>query len=205
VIATDEGGRDRQPPLGPWYRYPDVTSWDLTPKPASRSALALSQQMDLESANLLGNVHGGEIMKLVDTAGGLAAIKHCGGPVVTVAMDEMTFMEPVYVGEVVTVKAMVNDTGRTSLEVGVRVEAENVGTGRRVHTSSAYLVYVALDRDGRPRPVPPVLPEDEEQRQRQREAKLRREARLHRKAAIVAARAVSGEPSSPGGPETGSV
>src|SRR6266536_40875 len=179
--------------------------WDLAPKPPSASSVSLIRAMDLASANLLGNVHGGEIMKLVDTAGGLAAIKHCGGPVVTVAMDEMTFMEPVYVGEVVTVKAMVNDTGRTSLEVGVRVEAENVRTGRRVHTSSAYLVYVALDGDGRPRPVPPVLPEDEEQRQRQREAKVRREARLHRKAAILAARAASGEPASSAGPETDSV
>ena len=132
-------------------------------------------------------------MRLVDNAGGYAAMKHCGGPVVTVAMDEMTFLEPVYVGEVVTVKAMVNDTGRTSLEVGVRVEAENMRTGRRVHTSSAYAVYVALDRDGMPRPVPPVIAEDDEQRQRQREAKLRRENRLARKEAILKARAAKGE------------
>jgi acyl-CoA hydrolase len=115
-------------------------------------------------------------------------MKHCGGPVVTAAMDEMQFIEPVYVGDVVTVKAMVNDTGRTSLEVGVRVEADNVITGRHVHTSSAYLVYVALDKEGRPRAVPPVVPENEEQAQRQHEAKLRRENRLIRKEAIVKAR-----------------
>ena len=132
-------------------------------------------------------------MRLVDNAGGIAAIKHCSGPVVTVAMDEMTFMEPVYVGELVTVKAMVNDTGRTSMEVGVRVEAENTQTGRRVHTSSAYLVYVALDREGKPREVPPVIPENEEQEQRQHEAKLRRAARLARKEAILRARAERGE------------
>jgi len=120
-------------------------------------------------------------------------MKHCGGPVVTAAMDEMTFLEPVYVGDVVTVKAMVNDSGRTSMEVGVRVEAENVTTGRRVHTSSAYLVYVALDREGKPRPVPPVVAETEEQQQRQREAKLRRQARLARKEAILQARARKGE------------
>jgi len=155
--------------------------------------VTLSQIIDLTGANLLGNVHGGTLMKLVDNAGGLAAMKHCRGPVVTVAMDEMTFMEPVYVGELVTVRAMVNDTGRTSMEVGVRVEAENARTGRRVHTSSAYLVYVALDREGKPRPVPPVVPVDEEQRQRQHEAKLRREARLARKEAILRARAVRGE------------
>ena len=172
---------------------PGPEGWDLTPKPASASAVALIRPMDLTDANLLGNVHGGEIMKLVDTAGGLAAMKHCGGPVVTVAMDEMSFIEPVFVGDVVTVRAMVNDVGRTSLEVGVRVEAENVMTGRLVHTSSAYLVYVALDADGQPRPVPPVFAENEEQQQRQREAKLRREARLTRKSAILEARRSKGE------------
>ena len=162
--------------------------WDFTPRPASGSSVALIRAMDLTTANILGNVHGGEIMKMVDNAGGLAAMKHCGGPVVTVAMDEMSFFEPVFVGDVVTVKAMVNDTGRTSMEVGVRVEADDYLTGRHVHTSSAYLVYVALDQEGKPRPVPPVVAENEEQRQRQREAKLRREARLARKEAIRRAR-----------------
>jgi acyl-CoA hydrolase len=149
--------------------------------------------MELTDANLLGNVHGGEIMKMVDTAGGLAAAKHCRGPVVTVAMDEMSFIEPVYVGDVVTVRAMVNDTGRTSLEVGVRVESENVQTGRRVHTSSAYLVFVALDAHGMPRRVPPVIAETEDERRRQQEAKVRRQARLARKEAILAARQEKGE------------
>ncbi len=184
---------ERRRPFGLWYQPPEVEEWDLTPRPPSESMVTLSQIIDLTGANLLGNVHGGTLMKLVDNAGGLAAMKHCGGPVVTVAMDEMTFMEPVYVGELVTVKAMVNDTGRTSMEVGVRVEAENARTGRRVHTSSAYLVYVALDREGKPRPVPPVAPEDEEQAQRQHEAKLRREARLARKQSILKARAARSE------------
>ena len=165
----------------------------MSPKPASASAISLTVPMELTDANLLGNVHGGAIMRLVDNAGGLAAMRHCGGPVVTAAMDEMTFLEPVYVGDVVTVKAMVNDSGRTSMEVGVRVEAESVTSGRRVHTSSAYLVYVALDREGKPRPVPPVIAETEEQQQRQREAKLRRQARLARKEAILQARARKGE------------
>jgi acyl-CoA hydrolase len=189
---------ERRKPWGIWYEPSEVSDWDLTAKPAAASAVTLTEQMELTDANMLGNVHGGEIMKLVDTCGGLAATKHCGGPVVTVALDEMTFIEPVFVGDVVTVKAMVNDTGRTSLEVGVRVEAETIRTGRRVHTSSAYLVYVALDRDGRPRPVPPVIVEDDEQRQRQREAKVRRQARLTRKQAILAAREEKGE-----GPSTG--
>ena len=180
-------------PWGLWYQPPDESEWDLTPRPASASAVTLSEQIDLTGANLLGNVHGGTIMKLCDNASGLAAMKHCGGPVVTAAMDEMTFLEPVFVGELVMVKAMVNDTGRTSLEVGVRVAAENLRTGRRVHTASAYLVYVALDREGKPRPVPPVVAEDDEQRQRQHEAKLRRQARLQRKEAILAARRAKGE------------
>jgi uncharacterized protein (TIGR00369 family) len=167
------------------------------PSPSAKTVpdpgVTLIRQMDLTDANLLGNVHGGAVMKLVDTAGGLAAMKHCGGPVVTVSMDEMSFLEPVFVGDVVTVRAMVNAVGRTSLEVGVRVEAENYRTGRRVHTSSAYLVYVALDADGNPAPVPPIVPETEEQRRRQEEAALRREARLARKEAILRARREKGE------------
>jgi acyl-CoA hydrolase len=132
-------------------------------------------------------------MKMVDTAAGLAAAKHSGGLAVTAQMDEMSFLEPVYLGDVVTVRAMVNEAFRTSMEVGVRVEAESVSTGRKVHTSSAYLVFVALDRQGAPREVPAVLAENDEQRQRQHEAKLRREARLARKRAIEEARAAKGE------------
>ncbi|MDQ3990828.1 MAG: acyl-CoA thioesterase, partial [Actinomycetota bacterium] len=123
----------------------DEQRWDLTPRPASASEVALAQQMEIPDANLAGNVHGGSIMKLVDTAAGLAAAKHCGGLAVTATMDEMSFIEPVYLGDVVTIRAMVNDVGRTSMEVGVRVEAESFVTGRHVHTSSAYLVFVALD------------------------------------------------------------
>lgn len=148
--------------------------------------------MGITDANLAGNVHGGTIMKLVDTAAGLAAAKHCGGLAVTAAMDEMSFLEPVFVGDVLTVKATVNVAWSTSMEVGVRVEAENVRSGRHVHTSSAYLVFVALDEHGRPRPVPPVLAETDEERQRQKEAVLRRETRLSRKRAIEQARALEG-------------
>jgi acyl-CoA hydrolase len=150
----------------------EAEDWDLAPRRASASSVVQIRAMELTDASLLGNVHGGEVMKLVDTTGGLAAMKHCGGPVVTVAMDEMSFLEPVFVGDLVTVKAMVNDTGRTSMEVGVRVEAD----------------YVAIDGSGKPRPVPSVVAEDEEQRQRQVEAKVRREARLARKEAIRRAR-----------------
>ncbi|MGH2662222.1 MAG: acyl-CoA thioesterase [Actinomycetota bacterium] len=168
-------------------------SGHAAPKPPSASEVVLSRQMEIPDANLAGNVHGGTVMKMVDTAAGLAAAKHCGGLAVTAAMDEMSFLEPVYLGDVLTVKAMVNEAFSSSMEVGVRVESENVTSGRRVHTSSAYLVFVALDEHGTPRPVPPVVAETEEERRRQREAKLRREARLTRKQAIEEARRAKGE------------
>ncbi len=167
--------------------------WDLAPRKAGDSQVELVQLMTILDANGVGNVHGGTIMKLVDTAAGLAAARHCGGLAVTASLDEMSFIEPVYVGDVVTVRAMVNDAGRTSMEVGVRVEAESITSGRKVHTSSAYLVFVALDPQGKPRPVPPVAAETDEERQRQREAKLRRQTRLAHKQAIVEARARKGE------------
>ena len=162
-------------------------------KPVSDSSVVLAVQMELEHSNLAGNVHGGAIMRLVDNAAGLSAAKHAGGLAVTASMDDMSFIEPVFLGDVVTVKAMVNEAWTTSMEVGVRVEAENYRTGRRAHTSSAYLVFVALDDEGKPRPVPRAVAESDEQRQRQREAQLRREARLARKDAILAARAERGE------------
>src|SRR5436309_16103476 len=111
--------------------------WDLTPKPASESEIVLVQAMELTDANLSGNVHGGSIMRLIDTAAGIAAHKHCGGRVVTVAMDEMSFLEPVFIGGVVAIRGMVNDVGRTSMEVGVRGGAENFVTKRKVHSSSS--------------------------------------------------------------------
>jgi acyl-CoA hydrolase len=155
------------------------------PKPPSASTVTLSQHMDLAHANFLGNVHGGEIMKLIDTAAGIAASRHAGGPVVTASLDQMSFLHPVHVGDVVFVHASVNDVGRTSLEVGVRVEAEEIISGRRTHTSSAYLVFVALDERGQPRPVPGLVSETDKDRHRQAEAKIRR---AHRQAQAEAIR-----------------
>ena len=155
----------------------------LAPRPMADSQVTLIQLMEITDANLAGFVHGGVIMKLVDTAAGLAAIKHAGGMCVTVSMDEMSFLAPVHVGDTVTVRASVNDVGTTSLEVGVRVESEDLGTGERTHTSSAYLVFVALDGDGAPRAIPPVLATSGTEQRRQHEAKIRRETRMtHRKA-----------------------
>jgi acyl-CoA hydrolase len=166
---------------------------DLSPKPVSASRVTLSVMMQVTDANIAGNVHGGTIMKLVDNAAGLAAAKHAGGFAVTAVIDEMSFLEPVYVGDVVTLKASVNEAFNTSMEVGVRVEAESFVTGRTTHTSSAYVVFVAIDDTGKPRPVPPLIAETEKEKRRQREAALRREARLARKQAIEAARGTAAE------------
>jgi uncharacterized protein (TIGR00369 family) len=130
-------------------------------------------------ANPVGNVHGGTIMKLADTVGGVVAMRHCRQRVVTARMDEMSFLHPVYVGDLVTLKASVNSVGRSSMEVGVRVESENLRTGKVVHTSSAYLVYVALDSEGRPAPVPPLIAETEDEKRRMQAAQLRRSRREH--------------------------
>jgi acyl-CoA hydrolase len=159
----------------------------------SESNVVLSQAMSITDANLSGNVHGGVIMRLCDNAAGLAAVKHSKSRVVTVAMDEMVFIEPVYLSDVVTLRAQVNDVGRTSMEIGVRVEAENTLSGQRRHVSTAYLVFVALDKDGNPKQVPRLEPETPDEIRRMAEAKIRREHRLARKEAILKRRAEAGE------------
>lgn len=157
------------------------------------SSVTLTQMMEVTDANVAGNVHGGVIMRLADTAGALAAIKHSGGIALTVGIDEMAFLEPVHIGEVIVIRACVNDVGRTSMECGVRVEAEDPLTGIVRHVNSAYLVFVAVDAEGRPRAVPPLVPETEDERRRQQEAKLRRERRIAHKVTIEGARAGKGE------------
>ena len=137
----------------------------------------MSQLMLPPDANPWGNVHGGTIMKLLDSAAGVVATRHCRSRVVTARIDEMSFLEPVFIGNVVTMKASVNDTGRTSLEVGVRVEAEDLQSGRTWHVGSAYLVFVSLGEDGKPRAVPTLLPEAPDDLRRQREARERKARR----------------------------
>jgi acyl-CoA hydrolase len=144
--------------------------------------------MGVGDANNSGNVHGGVIMYLCDEVAGIAAVRHSGGRVVTVAMDRMTFLTPVLVGHLVTVKATVNAAWRSSMEVGVRVEAENIRTGEVTHTSTAYLTMVALGDDGRPTAVPPVQPETADEERRAREAQLRRDNRLAERERIEADR-----------------
>lgn len=158
----------------------------LDPKPAAGSHVTLTQLMEITDANVAGNVHGGVVMRLADTAAALAAIRHAEGLCVTVSVDELSFLEPVHVGDVVTLRASVNDVGTTSLECGVRVEAENPITGHTVHAATAYFVFVALDDEGRPRAVAPLDVQSDTERRRQRAAKLRRASRMQHKEAIRA-------------------
>lgn len=157
---------------------------ETAPSPAGKrvrdSEITFARTMSQLDANLVGNVHGGVIMREVDSAGGTAAARHSGVVCVTAAIDELSFHEPVYVGDVLRVHARVNDVGHTSLEVGVRVEAEPWRGGARRHTTSAYLVLVALADDGTPVTVPALLTESEEERRRQAQARIRREARQER-------------------------
>ena len=172
------------------YR-PPATPVSLDPKPTSASRTEIARIMTLHDTNLHGNVHGGVVLHLVDELGGAVAARHSGGRAVTASMDEFQFLVPVTVGDLVTAKAQVNWAGRTSMEVGVRVVAERwdeAGQDPR-HVASAYVVYVALDEQGQPRQVPPVVPETAEERRRQQEAEIRRSARLARREEILRLRA----------------
>ncbi|HEY8648706.1 MAG TPA: acyl-CoA thioesterase [Candidatus Limnocylindria bacterium] len=152
---------------------------ELAPKPVSASKTVFAKSMLPSDANPSGNVHGGEIMKLIDECAGAAAGRHARQRVVTARVDELSFLAPVYVGNLVTARASVNDVGTKSMEIGVRVDAEDILTGAVVHVSSAYLVYVAIDAHGKAAPIPPVLAESDEEKRRMAAAKLRRERRSH--------------------------
>ena len=156
----------------------------MEPRPPSHSASTLTQWMGVTHANTAGYVHGGAIMRLCDEVAGIAAVRHSGRRVVTAAMDRMTFLHPVFVGNLVTLRATVNAAWRTSMEVGVRVESEVIQSGNTLHTSTAYLTMVALDEEGQPAEVPPLEPETSDEQRRQREAQLRRDNRLAEREAI---------------------
>jgi len=151
----------------------------LPGKPVSASHTELSVAMLPQDANPYGSIHGGVILKNIDQAAAMAAMRHCRGNAVTVAIDSVSFLAPSRVGELVTFKAQVNHVGRTSMEIGVRVESENLFTGEVRHTASAYLTFVALGTDGRPAQAPPLILETDEERRRFREAEERRKARIH--------------------------
>ena len=150
-------------------------------KKNSESKVILAQLMIPENANPAGNVHGGDIMKLIDSAGGVAATRHARAYTVTASIDRLDFHYPVFVGDFLTLKASVNFVGSTSMEVGVRVESENLLTGEKRHTGSAYLTFVALGANNRPIQLPPLILETDEDRHRNAEAAERRQMRLAEK------------------------
>ena len=154
-----------------------MSGQDTPPLPAkhpSQSRLTTATLMVPLDANPYGSVHGGVIMRRIDEAAAVAAIRHARRNMVTVSIDRLHFRLPAHVGELVFFKANVNYAGRTSLEVGVRVEAEDLISGQVRHVASAYLSFVALDENGKPAPVPPLIPEDDEDRRRMAEAEERR-------------------------------
>jgi uncharacterized protein (TIGR00369 family) len=144
----------------------------------SASRIQLAQMMMPEHANTHGNVHGGWIMKLVDEAGALASTRHAAHRTVTVAIDQMVFRHPIHIGDLVIFNAEVSYVGRTSLEVEVNVIAENPISSERIFTNAAYLVYVAIDNNGKPTQVPPLVAETEEEQSRIDAAKRRHQRRL---------------------------
>ena len=148
------------------------------PRPISASRATMSELMMPNMANNLGHVFGGVILSLVDRVAAVAAIRHARQPCVTVSVDRVDFHEPIHLGELVIAQASVNFVGRTSMEVGVRIEAENLLTGQRRHTNSCYVTFVAIDGHGRPSPVPPLVLETEEERRRHAGAAARRRRRL---------------------------
>jgi uncharacterized protein (TIGR00369 family) len=147
-------------------------------KTVSASRVTLSQMMQPEYANYHGNVHGGWIMKLVDEAGALACMRHAQMRVVTVAVDQMVFRQPILLGDLVTLTAEVSYVGRTSMEAEVHVVAENPLTGICTYTNTAYVVYVALDESENPAPVPPLIPENEVEQRRMDDGRDRQAYRL---------------------------
>jgi acyl-CoA hydrolase len=145
-----------------------------------------TQLMMPQHANVLGNVFGGVILAMMDTAAGIAALRHARTICVTASVDRVDFRLPIHIGDLVIMKASVNYVGRTSMEVGVRVETEHLLTGERRHTNSCYLTFVAIDKDGKPVAVPPIKPETPEQVRRYEAAKQRRARRLQEREAEAA-------------------
>ena len=147
-------------------------------KPVRASLSEYSEFALPNDANGLGNVLGGKVMHLVDLAGAMAALRHARKPVVTASVDSLHFLQPVRIGQLIVLRSSVNRVFRTSMEIGVKVETEDLLTGTKLHTCSAYLTFVALDDNRKAVEVPPVIPETEEEQRRYRDAGERREYRL---------------------------
>lgn len=154
--------------------------WRLPARPAGETALTLTQLMLPEHANSLGNVHGGVVLKLCDECGGIIATRHARRPAVTVTVDSVTFHNPVLLGRLLLVQGQITWVGRTSIEVELRVETEDLMSGERCHTNSAWFVYVALDDERRPTPAPPLLLLTDDDRRNFAAGEARRRLRLTR-------------------------
>ena len=150
----------------------------MKPRTVRETQHETSEIMMPQHANNLGHVFGGVILSMMDRTSAVAAIRHARNDCVTVSVDRVDFREPIHLGDLVVMKASVNFVGRTSMEVGVRIEAENLLTGVRRHTNSCYLTFVAIDDNGRPIEVPPLLPETDGERRRHSAARDRRRRRL---------------------------
>ena len=159
----------------------EVTVPELTPRPARESASDYLEIALPNDANPLGNLLGGRVMHLVDLAGALAAARHSRCAVVTASVDSMTFLHPIHIGQLIILKSSVNRVFRTSMEVGVKVWVEDLGTGVRRHTSSAYLTFVAIGPNNERVPVAPIIPETDDEKRRYDAALIRREYRLSQK------------------------
>jgi acyl-CoA hydrolase len=144
----------------------------------AESEAVMAELMMPQHANLMGNVFGGVILALVDRVAAVCAIRHSRRQCVTVSVDKVDFREPIHVGELITAYARVNFAGKTSMEVGVKIVAENVLTGEKRHTNSCYVTYVALDDKGRPTEVPPIVPETADEKRRYERAAKRRATRV---------------------------
>jgi acyl-CoA hydrolase len=154
---------------------------EMNAKRIKDSTITTIEQMTHQDANIAGNVHGGVIMKSIDNTAGIVAYRHAKTNVVTASIDRLDFHSPVFVGDLLRVIASINYVGKSSMEIGVRVEAENFMSGEIRHTASAYLTYVALDTKGRPTEIPPIILETDDEKRRNQEAKIRRDIRLKEK------------------------
>jgi uncharacterized protein (TIGR00369 family) len=150
----------------------------MQPRHPRESETVMAQLMEPAHANIMGNVHGGVILSLTDRVAAVCAIRHSRRQCVTVSVDKVDFREPIHVGELVTAMARVNFAGKTSMEIGVKIIAEEISTGEKRHTNSCYLTFVALDDNGNPAEVPPVVPETVDEKRRYDRAAQRRATRV---------------------------
>jgi len=155
-----------------------ASQYNMEGKAVHASVSEYSELALPNDTNGLGNVLGGKVMHLVDLAAAMAGLRHARRPVVTASVDSLHFIHPVRIGQLIVLRSSVNRVFHTSMEIGVQVETENLLTGEKLHTCSAYLTFVALDENKRPTAVPPVIPETAEEKRRYEEAGARREYRL---------------------------